>query len=315
MMGNLSGPSSSATPVSGLPQTMVDVMQGVLSGNSSTFSGVMQGMLDAMDDLLVSPSAATSTGTATFQAMADAMHTVLTETASGSASAASLVQTMTSAMHNVISGGSSGILADVIGMGLGMMTGTAQNAPPSGVSLMLSADGHVLAATVDRAHLGISANASGFMVTQAATGQAAQMISGLGTIMATDGQIATGLDTTYADTAYGLYQAALGGRPANAEGLQYWANAIKQGMPLQAVAESFMQASTALSGQMTDTQFLDQMYHNLIGQSGAADGMAYWANAMTHGLSRDVVLLSFANAADSMATAAGHAGATGYWLL
>jgi hypothetical protein len=299
------GTSLTSMMGSGLPQAMIDVMETAMSG-ASTMTTVMQGMLDAMDDLAGSSSLSSATGLHAMQSMAATMETVISGTAAGTVSSTSAMLSMLNTMESILTNGAT--------QSVTISPATSASAMST---MMVSTGGHVLATTMDRAHLGITQNAGGYMVSATGTAaQTTQMAAGMDTIIATDGQIMMGVNNSVAGSVWRLYESALGRQP-DATGFQQWISVMQNGMSAQQVAQSFMSSQEFQSkyGVLTDGQFLDQLYHNVLNRSPDAAGLTGWTDAMAHGMTRDVVLLGFANSAENMANTATHAGANGYWLL
>ncbi|OWW22686.1 hypothetical protein AYR66_27480 [Noviherbaspirillum denitrificans] len=80
-------------------------------------------------------------------------------------------------------------------------------------------------------------------------------------------------------------------RTPDADGLEYWIGQFKSGMTVKQTAESFYDAGvqysnlTGFSANMTNADFVNVVYKNVLGrQSGAdAEGLAYWTGALASG--------------------------------
>ena len=80
-------------------------------------------------------------------------------------------------------------------------------------------------------------------------------------------------------------------RVPDADGLEYWIGQIQSGQSMNAVAESFYSAGiqyTALTGfssSMTNADFVNVIYRNVLGRPGGADadGLAYWTGELSSG--------------------------------
>jgi len=80
-------------------------------------------------------------------------------------------------------------------------------------------------------------------------------------------------------------------RVPDADGLEYWIGQIRSGQSINAIAESFYSAGiqyTALTGfssSMTNADFVNVIYRNVLGRpDGAdADGLAYWTGELASG--------------------------------
>ncbi len=80
-------------------------------------------------------------------------------------------------------------------------------------------------------------------------------------------------------------------RVPDADGLAYWIGQFKSGMTLKQIAESFYNAGiqysslTGFSASMTNADFVNVVYKNVLGRQSGADseGLAYWTNALESG--------------------------------
>lgn len=106
--------------------------------------------------------------------------------------------------------------------------------------------------------------------------------------------------------AYRLYQAAFDRKP-DAVGLGYWIDRMDHGTTLPAVAQSFIDSTefTRLYGtSLTDAQFIDALYHNVLHRDGDASGVAYWNHSLAIGTTRADVLWSFSESPENVSTLA-----------
>jgi hypothetical protein len=94
-------------------------------------------------------------------------------------------------------------------------------------------------------------------------------------------------------------------RLPDADGLAYWIGQMNAGQSINQIAESFYNAGiqysdlTGFSATMTDQDFVNVIYRNVLGRSEGADteGLAYWSNALgkhteTHGSLASSILAS-----------------------
>lgn len=185
-------------------------------------------------------------------------------------------------------------------------------APPS---MTVSTDGHLLMTSAARDQLSISPSPGGFTVSAGAPATV-QMGSGPDTVLAADGQIMLGLNDAIAGPVWRIYQAALDRQP-DTTGFQAWMSGVQNGLGLQQVAQSFIASPEfqAKYGAQSDAQFVDQLYHNVLGRVPDPAGLAAWTDGLSHGLGREVVLLGFADSAENMANTVAHAGTDGYWVV
>lgn len=97
-----------------------------------------------------------------------------------------------------------------------------------------------------------------------------------------------------------LYQTVFG-RDADASGLKYWFDQVKSGHGLSDVAKSFdaiasSNAATS-SANLSDSEFIQTLYQRTFGRTGEAAGVDYWADALSHGVTRADLIASFSNIA------------------
>lgn len=95
----------------------------------------------------------------------------------------------------------------------------------------------------------------------------------------------------------GLYKETLG-RQADYEGFDYWANQQSNGRSLGQIAldilnsnESKSLHTLAFNGSAAND--LEVLYQGIFGRHSDADGLAYWAEAMSKGMTLDQVAQNF----------------------
>jgi len=103
------------------------------------------------------------------------------------------------------------------------------------------------------------------------------------------------------DQASRLYQSSLG-RSADNAGLLYWTRARLNGLSAQALAENLLASSErmASSGTQTNTQFVEQLYTDVLGRSSDSDGLAYWVGQLNGSLRRSALVLLFSDSAENV---------------
>ena len=100
-----------------------------------------------------------------------------------------------------------------------------------------------------------------------------------------------------------LYLAYMG-RNADAGGLQYWTTQINSGAVTLAQASDFFAASAeflGIYGQLTDEQFVDQVYRNVVGREADAEGRAFWLGQLAAGQTRGQIMLGFSESPEFIA--------------
>jgi hypothetical protein len=97
----------------------------------------------------------------------------------------------------------------------------------------------------------------------------------------------------YRDLAARLYLATFG-RPADPEGLQYWWAQLSR-RSLISVAAFFARSSEFVDtyGALSDADFVEQIYQNVLHRGPDAAGADYWEARLAAGLSRGAVLAHF----------------------
>lgn len=100
--------------------------------------------------------------------------------------------------------------------------------------------------------------------------------------------------------AYRLYQAALDRAP-DQSGLTFWTDGLNQGLAPITEANDFASSAEFLAdyGNLTSSDFVSQMYSNVLGRAPDAAGDAFWVGSMNAGLSRASTLLAFANSQEN----------------
>lgn len=80
-------------------------------------------------------------------------------------------------------------------------------------------------------------------------------------------------------------------RIPDADGLEYWIGQIESGQSINQIAEAFYNAGvqysdlTGFSSTMSDADFVNVIYKNVLGRTDGADteGLAYWSGALANG--------------------------------
>lgn len=112
-----------------------------------------------------------------------------------------------------------------------------------------------------------------------------------------------GVQTTAAQTQLsGLYQSVLG-RQADYKGFDYWAVGAKNGATMGDIAVSLINSSEALKGSAsafngTVTHDLEALYQGIYGRQSDSAGLAYWVDAMNHGMTLAQVADNFVHGAE-----------------
>jgi hypothetical protein len=112
-------------------------------------------------------------------------------------------------------------------------------------------------------------------------------------------------ETDPAAQATRLYQAALGRLPDQA-GLNFWIEKLEAGESLPTLARGFLDSDefNARFGGLSDGDFVERMYLNVLGRGSDAVGQAGWINYLQSGQGRDWVLQGFSESAENKARTA-----------
>jgi uncharacterized delta-60 repeat protein len=87
-------------------------------------------------------------------------------------------------------------------------------------------------------------------------------------------------------------------------GLMAWSQALRNGQQTPvSVAQAFATSAEFLAkyGQLTDTQFVQQLYRNVLGREADSAGLASWVSRLSGGTSRGEVFLGFSESAEAKA--------------
>lgn len=110
-----------------------------------------------------------------------------------------------------------------------------------------------------------------------------------------------------AGQVYRLYQASFNRAPDQV-GLAYWIGQADSSVTLTAIAAGFT-GSVEFSntyGNLTDHQFVDQLYQNVLHRPGESDGVAYWyAQIDSRAQTREQVLVGFSESNENQAALIG----------
>lgn len=112
---------------------------------------------------------------------------------------------------------------------------------------------------------------------------------------------ATGCEP-YSDSIARLYAAAFDRQPDRG-GFRYWLDLYTDGdVTLPAMAGYFASSDEFVLtyGSLDNNQFVRQLYRNILGREGEADGVAYWLERMSAGDSRGTILLRFAESTENI---------------
>lgn len=97
-----------------------------------------------------------------------------------------------------------------------------------------------------------------------------------------------------------IYLAAYDRLPDSA-GFVYWLGRRRAGWSLNRIGQQFTRAPEFISryGTLTDSQFVDRVYENVLGRTPDAAGRSYWLSSLQQGTSRGKVLIHFSQSAEN----------------
>lgn len=81
-------------------------------------------------------------------------------------------------------------------------------------------------------------------------------------------------------------------------GMTYWAGVARDGWSMEKISEEFVRSTefSTTYGSLSDEQYIDQVYLNVLGRASDPAGRAYWAAQLTGGMSRGALMVAFADA-------------------
>lgn len=115
-----------------------------------------------------------------------------------------------------------------------------------------------------------------------------------------DGSVAVLADNHDKSVVAKMYEVVFD-REGDLGGLKYWMERVDQGDSLDHVVRSFVNSEefNTKYANVSDENFLTDLYQNMAGREAYAEGMAYWMDRMANGLSRADVAWAFAESAEA----------------
>ncbi|MDO9602297.1 MAG: DUF4214 domain-containing protein, partial [Rhodocyclaceae bacterium] len=110
-----------------------------------------------------------------------------------------------------------------------------------------------------------------------------------------------------AGQVYRLYQAAFNRAPDKV-GLNYWIGQGDTSVPLTTIAAGFTGSVEFRNtyGSLTNHQFVDQLYQNVLHRAGESGGLAYWYGQIDNGsMTREQALVGFSESTENQAAVIG----------
>src|SRR6056297_2994235 len=102
-----------------------------------------------------------------------------------------------------------------------------------------------------------------------------------------------------------LYEAGLDRDGAiDRPGLNFWIDQLDGGRPLQDIARAFLDSQEFTDafgavGSLSDGEYVDQLFQNVLGRSGDPSGVAFWTAELAAGTPREQVLIDFATSREN----------------
>ncbi len=147
------------------------------------------------------------------------------------------------------------------------------------------------------------------LIDQVSGRDGAQSLSGVNEVRFLDG---TGVIDSggQAELVAHLYQAAFG-RSADVGGVGYWTGLLNAGAATPSLVASVFAGSaefTTRYGALSDPQYIDQLYQNVLGRPADSGGSAFWTAQLSGGTSRGDVLLGFSRSFENIENTIGVTG-------
>ncbi len=81
------------------------------------------------------------------------------------------------------------------------------------------------------------------------------------------------------------------------EGITYWAGVMRSGFTITQVSDEFVLSQEFQNryGDLTDAEYVNLVYVNVLGRDADEGGLAFWLNEMDNGLSRGAVMAAFSD--------------------
>ena len=89
-------------------------------------------------------------------------------------------------------------------------------------------------------------------------------------------------------------------RPPDYEGLSHWAGVARRGTSMGKISDDFAKSREFINtyGSLTDEQYVERVYLNVLGRSADSGGRTYWTGQMAAGRSRGEVMLALSESSE-----------------
>lgn len=127
-------------------------------------------------------------------------------------------------------------------------------------------------------------------------------LTGDGRLMVGDDVVALDIGGT-AGMTWRLYEAVLGRAP-DQDGLSFWVEAMDDGLTMEEAANELLMSDefTARFGSnasLSNEELVDQLYMNILGREGEAEGEMFWNDVLDDGVARADVLIGFSESPEN----------------
>lgn len=180
---------------------------------------------------------------------------------------------------------------DTVEAGIGNSTITGGSGDYSVVKLSGSAGGFNTA--IKNTTVASDSTTNSVVITNTTTGKTTE-ISKIQFVQLDNNQaMVFAKDSTEAAVA-SLYRATFG-RDADAAGLDYWLDLVKDGADYATLAKAFVNSAEFNdgAGKLSDTDFLSGLYQNIFSRAADDAGLKYWGDALAAGTNRADVIAAF----------------------
>lgn len=318
-------------PVANLTPTAAESIQAFQTGLLSSPIGISDTASDISANLDSLAPIATA-GKLAAITLTDPGMPVLSMTAAQYAQDATVLQTITGNFGLDVSG------ATITGPAISASTTQSTLSLPAGNAGLNGSGLDVLAlggtsSSSDR----LAANEDGSVTLSG--GGATHQLSGILQIAFADKTVTIEAANSIDESVALLYQAAFGRTP-DASGLAFWERiaaalpAAEQSLGIYELSDTPYGSASSLSiagaftaspefaakyGNLSDNQYVTQLYANVLDRAPDSAGLAFWLAQLSSGASRDHLLVAFANSPEAINNAAigftGQSGAHAAWLL
>ena len=173
----------------------------------------------------------------------------------------------------------------------------------------------VAAYTGNRANFTVTSSGTGFIVTGNSGANGADTLANVERLSFTDGSLGLDISGT-SGQMYRLYKAAFN-RVPDAPGLGWNIHLVDGGLTLAQMSAAFVASAefTSTYGALSNTQFLDQLYLNVLGRPADAVGAAWNLNLLdTNAVDRPGMLAAYSESAENQAAVIGQIQ-DGIWFV